>query len=396
VLYGIPITGVLVGLTALLVDAFALIPYQFPNSYYLWIGLVFLAFVVGAIGWLRVGNWHRIISVLAVVLSALMAFTLVNSHYQYYPTVGALFGVDAQDQVSVKQLEQVRERAREDHNGVLPVSGFTIEVPIPGKVSGFKARNAFIWLPPIWVTNEKAKLPIIIMLSGIPGGPDGWTRAAFADVTARNFAAAHNGVAPILVMADNNGSGGADTECVDSTLGKAETYLTVDVPRYMRTHFNAKTKDSSMGIAGLSEGGMCALMLSLRHPDLFRVFGDYSGLTGPTVGESVEPVQTTQQLFAGSAEAYAAHDPLSILKKDRLPNSAGWFEVGTDDSAPLAAQRTLVPLARSAGIYTCADEVPGGGHDYDLWTQAFKDSLPFMSYRLGLTPEPTSEPATCH
>ena len=67
-LYGLPITLALVGLIALLVDGLALIPYQFPNSYYLWVGLVVLALVVGVIGWRRFRNWRRVVSVLSVLL----------------------------------------------------------------------------------------------------------------------------------------------------------------------------------------------------------------------------------------------------------------------------------------------------------------------------------------
>ena len=109
-LYGLPITLALVGLIALLVDGLALIPYQFPNSYYLWVGLVVLALVVGIIGWRRFRNWRRVVSVLSVVLSAAMAWTLINKQYQYYPTLGSLFGVNAQNQVSLKQLQDIRDR----------------------------------------------------------------------------------------------------------------------------------------------------------------------------------------------------------------------------------------------------------------------------------------------
>src|ERR1700749_2595782 len=92
-LYGLPVPLALVGLTALLVDGLALIPYQFPNSYYLWVGLVFLALVVGVIGWGRFRNWRRVVSVLSVLLTAAMAFTLINQEYDYYPTLGSAFGV---------------------------------------------------------------------------------------------------------------------------------------------------------------------------------------------------------------------------------------------------------------------------------------------------------------
>ena len=56
-----------------------------------------------------------------------MAGTLINKQYQYYPTVGSLFGVDAQNQVSFKQLEAIRARARAENGGALPTHGFTID-----------------------------------------------------------------------------------------------------------------------------------------------------------------------------------------------------------------------------------------------------------------------------
>ncbi len=394
-LYGLPITLALVGLIAQLVDGLALIPYQFPNSYYLWVGLVVLALVVGIIGWRRFRNWRRVVSVLSVVLSAVMAWTLINKEYQYYPTVGSLFGVDAQDQVSFKQLQAIRDRARGENGGTVPTHGFTIEIPIPGKDSHFKARDAFVWVPPIWVANDKLKLPVIELLTGTPGAPADWTRAAMADITARRFADEHHGMAPIIVMPDENGSFSGDTECTDSPRGNAETYLTVDVPKFMHTHFNADTSKGSVAIAGLSEGGLCALMLTLRHPSEYAVFADYSGLTSPTVEDVVDPAATIRVLFGGSQPAYDRHDPPYLLRQQKFPNTAGWFEVGTDDSAPLAAQRALVPLARAAGIYTCAKEVPGEGHDFSLWERAFRESLPFLSWKLGLTAKPAVLEGDC-
>jgi hypothetical protein len=394
-LYGLPITLAMVGVTALLVDGLALIPYQFPNSYYLWVGLVFLALVVGVIGWRRFRNWRRVVSVLSVVLAAAMAGTLINKQYQYYPTVGALFGVNAQNQVSAAELQHIRDRARGEHGGALPTHGFTIEIPIPGKTSHFVARDAFVWVPPIWVADEKVKLPVIELLPGTPGEPADWTRAAMADETARAFADAHKGMAPIIVMPDENGSFSGDTECVDSARGNAETYITVDVPAFMRTHFNAATGKGSLAIAGLSEGGMCSVMLSLRHPAEYPVFADFSGLTSPTLSEVVDPPATIRTLFGGSQAAYNQHDPLYLLRQQKYPQLSGWFEVGTADSAPLQAQRTLVPLARSAGIFTCSKEIPGEGHDFTLWEAAFKDSLPFLSWKLDLTEKPGAFAGDC-
>ena len=196
-------------------------------------------------------------------------------------------------------------------------------------------------------------------------------------------------------MPDQNGTVDNDTECVDSSRGNAETYVTVDVPRFMRKTFGAlpqpKGGRPTMAIAGLSEGGMCATMLTLRHPDLFAAFADYSGLTGPTVGFTIQPRETTEVLFGGNDAEYDRHNPVWLLKNRSFPKTSGWFEVGTADDLPLRSQRILVPLAIQAGVATCSKEIDGGGHNFSFWGQAFEDSLPWLSWKLGLTPKPADE-----
>jgi S-formylglutathione hydrolase FrmB len=395
-LLGVPIAAVLVAIASLVIHAFDLIPFHYPGSYYVWVGLVAFALAIGVIGWRRFPNWQRVVSVLSIILTTLMALTLINDHYQYYPTVGALFGVDAQDQVSIQQLQAIRARAAREHGGAIPTSGFTIMIDIPGTKSGFHARTAQVWVPPAWVADAKARLPLIMLLAGTPGSPEDWTRAAFADQTAQSFARLHGGKAPLIVMPDENGS--HDTECVNSPLGNAETYLTVDVLHFMRTHFGAdllKHGRPTVAVAGLSEGATCAAMLALRHPDLFSTFGDYAGLSGPTVGNKVQPQLTIEQLFGGSSKSYDQHNPVWLLKHRRFPRTNGWFEVGTADHQPLAAQRLLVPLAIKSGMHVCSVEIPDAGHDFSFWGLAFHDSLPWLSWRLGLTPKPSFEPAHC-
>lgn len=390
-LFGIPITLALVGMAALIDDGVALIPYQYPNSFYAWFGFIPLAACFCVLGWLGAPWWRRIVSLLSVVLACVFAFVVVNEHYQYWPNIGSLLGKNAQYQVDDVQLKQAQADYRKTKR--LPDHGFTITENIPGTKSGFTTRDAYIWLPPAWVASPTPRLPVVELLHGSPGAPGDWTRAGFADQSAQAYALQHGGKAPILAMVDSNGSETNDTECVDSSRGKAETYLTVDVPDYMREKFAAKTGDRTFAVAGESAGGMCSTMLALRHPDIYAAFGDYAGLTSPTVGQDVDPGATVSALFNGDQDAYNEHDPLWLLKNRRFKDLAGWFQVGLSDAGPLAAQRTLVPLARSAGVYTCALEIPGQ-HDYTFVTQAFQTSYPWLSWRLDLGPEPQT-PATC-
>jgi len=247
---------------------------------------------------------------------------------------------------------------------------------------------------PAWFGRNHPQLPVIELLHGTPGDPSNWTKSSYADATALAFAEQHHGVAPILVMPDINGSWTGDSECVNSTMfGDVETYLTKTVPQYMRKNFNASAAAGSIAIAGLSEGGLCATTLALGHPKEYTAFANYSGDVSPTY-QYVSTQQTIETLFGGSQASYDAHNPPYLLTHQRFTGLAGWFEAGAQDSEGLQAARKLQGLAASAGIDTCL-ATPPGGHDFALWKQAFSDSLPWLSWKLKLTPQPQSVPAHC-
>jgi S-formylglutathione hydrolase FrmB len=326
-----------------------------------------------------------VVSIVAVVLTGAMAFLLINRHYQYYPTVAALFGDDGG--VELPQLEQLKEQVK--RTGQLPGAGVMVEVPGNGPKSGFNPGPMYVYLPPIWFTDPQPQLPVLLLLPGEPGDATNWSVGGHAVQTADAFAAQHGGRTPIIVMPNPFGSG--DTECVDSKLGKAETYVMEDVLGTVTDTFNPATGPTSTAVAGLSAGGMCSVMLTLRHPDVFTAFGDYSGLSAP---ELDPPGNALQDLFDGNQQAMDAHDPVKILQAQRFPKTSGWFEVGQSDTEPLADIQALVPEAQAAGIATCLLVRPGA-HDFDFWTESLQNSLPWLAWRLGLTPPPTSTPATC-
>ena len=233
----------------------------------------------------------------------------------------------------------------------------------------------------------------MVLLPGEPGSASDWSGDGDADNTADAFAEAHHGVAPIIVMPDPDGYKTTDSECVNSRFGNAETYLVQDVPAFARRQLHASSATDALAVGGLSAGGTCSLMLALRHPTVYPTFASYSGFASPQY-QDASRADTIDTLFGGSEGRFAAHDPAQILRTGRFDGLAGWFEVGDQDADPLDAARSLQPAARKAGIATCV-LVRSGGHDFDLWSQALGDSFPWLSWRLGLTAEPHSEPARC-
>jgi enterochelin esterase-like enzyme len=387
---GIPLSFVLTVLTAVAIHVFNLVPDEFPTTFYIWAWLVWYSIVIIILGWTRAHWVLRTFSVIALVFCVLAAFTVVNQTFDYWPTLDRLLGKNAANFTNLPALRAIRTQVRQ--TGKLPDHGETISVDIPGTISKFKTGPAYVYLPPSYFANPEPQLPVIELIAGIPGQPSDWTRAGYADTTSTAFAEQHHGTAPILVIPDNNGNA-QDTECSNSSLGNAETYLVKDVPNFMQSEFNAAIGKHSLAVAGLSDGGTCASLLALRNPTVFQTFADYSGYSDPTYLNDDEQ-QTITTLYGGSKDNYEAHDPVALLTNKKYPGLAGWFTAGQSDSGPLADMHQLADLAQKAGIQVCT-AFPPGEHSFTFWSAAFRDSLPWMSWRLGLTPPPKDVPAQC-
>jgi len=354
-------------------------------------------------GWLR---WT--FRGLGVVLPILMAASAVNARYAYFPTVAAVFGRDAIDQISPAQLHQLEFAAGSRTSGLgrslgarLALAGSSGDLhldhgvvapfTIPATVSRFRARTALVYLPPAYFATPRPQLPVIELLHGTPGSPADWTRAGFADLTADAYASQHDGYAPILVMPDVNGGWTSDSECVNGTRGQVQTYLTVDVRDAIIARFHTRADAAGWAIAGFSEGAYCALQIGLRHPDLYGAIGDFSGEEGPSVPGGL------QRLFAGTvqqAEQQAAlYNPAVLLKHWNDPvRPPIWFEVGTDDITA-HAMTSLDRLALADGFDTRFVVQQGADHGFASWRDALRDSLPWFAHMMAVPASPLTNSA---
>jgi S-formylglutathione hydrolase FrmB len=228
-------------------------------------------------------------------------------------------------------------------------------------------------VPPIWFRSPHPRLPVLELLHGSPGSPADWTRGGYADLTADAYARAHDGFAPVIVMPDVNGSWYGDTECVDGRRGNAETYLTVDVRRAVAKHFGVAASGRSWAIAGLSEGGECALHIALRHPGDYAAAGDFSGDDHPWVSGG------PRNLFWGAnatqvTAAEQAYDPRVLLADWHGPAPAPWFSAGRSDHTVVQLMR-LLSQAHRAGLRATLD-VTSGGHTFREWRVALERAMP--------------------
>lgn len=324
-----------------------------------------------------------------ILLGVAVSLLLVNSYYHYYPSIASVFGVvqtkNAQNTTVVytqkTHIQQpVTTEALLQSNS--HIKGRLDTVNILGTASKFHARTSYVYVPPINSAGPKVQLPVIVLLPGIPGGPADWANAGNIVNIMDQFAAAHHQVAPYVVLADNTGSATNDTECVNSPRGNVDTYLSVDVPNFMAKNYGTSHDPSQWAIGGLSMGGMCGLLLTLRHDDVYHYFLDFGGETGPEVGSQQK---TTTALFDGSKTAWQQSQPEWLLDHRTYPHVGGFFAVGKSDKVTLVAGMTkLHKQAQAAGMDTVLQLV-GGQHTFNVWQQSYTDALPWISNRLGAT-----------
>jgi enterochelin esterase-like enzyme len=316
--------------------------------------------------------------VAAVVLLLLTAAAGVNEYFDYIPTTGALLGQRAADQASPRRVVSAVHAARP------PTRGLVELVTIPPVRSGFRTRRAQVYLPPAWFSSPRPALPVVELLHGTPGSPTDWTRAGAADLTADAWAVHHGGVAPILVLVDENGGFTRDSECV----GAAETYVVDDVRSWAVSTLGARPDAGGWAIGGSSEGGWCALMLGLRHPDRFSTLLDFGGLDRPTHSGGA------LRLFAGSRARMRRYslEHLLIHGAARRDGLAAWLEVGSADGGTTRAVEHAAALLQAHRIPTHVVLIPHAHHTWRVWRHSLRDAFPWTATRLGASPEAATPP----
>ena len=241
-------------------------------------GLAGIGLGVAAL-WRR--RWRgRMVSTVAVVLVVVAAAQGVNLAYGEYPTLRTALALPAVDEIPFTQIP-LREQVIGARSGLrlsevwrppagMPATGAVTEITIPAPVSGFAARPAWLYLPPAYLSRPRAQLPVLVLMSGQPGGPRDWLDGGELAARMDDFAAAHEGLAPVVVMVDQLGSPLANPLCMDSRLGNVATYLSVDVPAWIRDTLQVEPAASAWAIGGLSNGGTCSLQMAVNAPGCTR------------------------------------------------------------------------------------------------------------------------------
>lgn len=335
-----------------------------PREALLWPMAAFAGIGLAVANLWRSGWWRKLVAVLSIVPFLFAATVGINVHYGLNPTIGSIFGVPPGDPIELPAgsastaapAEPLYETWRAPAG--MPATGRVGTQVIPATVSGFDARNASIYLPPAALVQNAPALPVIIFMMGFPGNPDPTTIAKALDA----YAAQHDGLAPIAIVADQIGTEG-DPACADSAAyGNAESYITKDVVAWAKAHLHIIDDPKYWAIGGYSNGGGCAIKYGAKYPNLFKNVLDISGEPFPG---SLDPDNVTKKVYGGDKARFEAAKPVSILaaaSEGAYAESTAVFTAGAEDATYTKAAQTVSDAAKAAGMSVTLLSIAGAKH----------------------------------
>lgn len=330
-------------------------------------------------------RWRTVVAIVGIPVFLAAATLGINANYGLNRTVGGLLAITVPKPVKLRP-PQATAASGYDRDlwkhwkapSDMPAHGEIGTVRIPATASGFHAREAGLYLPPAARVAHPPVLPLLVMMMGQPGNPDPEPIAQVLD----RFAAAHHGLAPIVVVADQLGDPTHDTLCRDTRrYGKAATYVTRDVPDWAEKNLNVTHDHRYWTVAGYSNGGLCALTFGLGHPEVFSNVLDISGEEFPG---AEHPDATLRDEFGGDRAAYDRAKPFTWLRTFSHPDTTVIFTACADDPQYHAVALRGSQLARAAGVHSVFVDIPKGGHGIGALDGGFEGGFPHLYPLLGL------------
>ncbi|MGZ4662831.1 MAG: alpha/beta hydrolase-fold protein [Arthrobacter sp.] len=386
----------------LLIYVFSTLPEELPREVLAW----FIPAVAALLLWvyrlwtLRAAGstppdrpaWRgRVLATVALLGVILLTAVQVNAYFGLNHTVSDIMGTAV---ARIQPLDSAFTRQPRDPAG-MPLADWTApaEMPdgdilgtavIPGAASGFSSREAYIYLPPAYQVTPRPALPVLVLFSGQPGGPSDWLTGGALRSRLDRFAAAHHGVAPVVVVVDPNGSATANTLCMDSRIAKSDTFLSQDVPRWISQTLDVDTNHRRWAAGGFSFGATCAMQMGTRHPDIYHSVLAFSSEREPTLAK--ERKKTIEAAFGDDVAAFEAQTPLNVMKTRQYPGNAIYFGAGATDPEFVAYMGELSGAAREAGFDVEAEQIPNAGHSWETASRGLTRALDFMAGRWGIAP----------
>ncbi|HEU0121932.1 MAG TPA: alpha/beta hydrolase-fold protein [Bryobacteraceae bacterium] len=200
-------------------------------------------------------------------------------------------------------------------------------------------RRAFVYTPPGYDANPKARYPVLYLQHGAGESERGWTAQGRANFILDNLIAAAQAKPMLIVM--ENGYAGRGNEAFGNVL------LTDLIPEIERSYRTRPGRDNR-ALTGLSMGGGQAMQVGLANLDTFAYLGSFSGAGA----RNFQAATSYNGIFQNAA---AFNKRVKLL----------WIGCGSEDFL-YPANVAMHTALQNAGVHHVWFESPGL-HDWQVW-----------------------------
>ena len=268
----------------------------------------------------------------------------------------------------------------------LPVfsqTGKVIEsLKFESKLVGYPVEYS-VYLPADYETSNRS-YPVLYLLHGYSDDETGWIQFGEANSVADKAISSGDATSCIIVMPDGKVTWYANS--FDGKDPREDMFIKEFIP-FIEKQYRIRPQKQFRAIAGLSMGGNGALLLSLRHTELFSSCVAMSA--GTFTDEEVEKNSQFDHYFgniygpkpaSGVSDYWKSYSPLHLLDsvdKDKIKSVRFYIDCGDDDFLYKGNSALHVKM-RDLGI-PHEYRVRNGGHEWSYWRTGLYDGLKFIS-----------------
>ncbi|MEN2738003.1 alpha/beta hydrolase-fold protein [Microbacterium sp. X-17] len=333
--------------------------------------------------------WRRTIAIIAAVAALLGGGLGVNKTFAVNHNLASLFGIQAADPIVLPPVTSTAVPTAPLYQTWTPPAGMPAKGQVGALVGdalipspGFTPREGAIYLPPAALVPNPPALPLIVFMMGQPGSPDPTSLQRTLDA----YAAKHQGLAPIAIIADQLGATTVDPACADSQrYGAVSSYFNVSIPQWARTHLNVIDDPRYWTIGGYSNGGACAWAWAAQFPG---IWGNVFAVSGNEFPGSETIKKTVAEVFGGNQDAFTAASPLAQLARHpgAYAGHVAIFTMGAEDDTFGPGIQRNAKAAADAGFTVHLEQIPGAGHVGNALDGGLTAGVADLGSALGLAP----------
>ena len=217
-------------------------------------------------------------------------------------------------------------------------------------------------------------LPALYLLHGMGDDYSAWLRKTAVERYALEHGAA-------VIMPD-----GVLSCWEDMVHGaKYRSYVTRELPQFIRSNFPISPRREETFIAGCSMGGFGALKLALSNPEQYSAVGCFSAAHFEYRPDSIRHQLMIQRVYGEDVDAFDARiaEDIQKVNSGSLPLRI-WHSCGDQDALKTNALKTraLMEGLPEGRIDYCFEMLPGR-HDWALWDASVQRFLAALNLPKG-------------